>query len=57
MLKEFKMPILPQSTALKQLKEAAKFEAIDYTADFEKLVTHLDSIENVIHTVRSKNNL
>lgn len=51
------MSILPQSPALKQLKEAAKFEAIDYTADFEKLVMRLDSIENVIHTGRSKNDL
>ena len=49
------MPILPQPPALNPLKDAAKFETINYTADFENLFTRLDSIENFIHTRRSKN--
>ena len=51
------MPILPQPPALNPLKDAAKFETINYTADFENLFTRLDSIENFIHTRRSKNDL
>ena len=49
------MPILPQPPALNPFKDAAKFETINYTADFENLFTRLDSIENFIHTRRSKN--
>ena len=51
------MPILPQPLALNPLKDVAKVEAIDYTADFENLFTRLDSIEKFIHTGRSKNDL
>ena len=51
------IPILPQPPALNPLKDAAKVEAIDYTADFENLFTCLDSIEKFIHTGRSKNDL
>ena len=47
------IPILPQLPALNWLKDAAKVEAIDYTADFENLFTCLDSIEKFIHTGRS----
>ena len=47
------IPILPQPPALNWLKNAAKVEAIDYTADFENLFTCLDSIEKFIHTGRS----
>ena len=39
------MPILPQPPALNPLKDAAKFETINYTTDFENLFTRLDSIE------------
>ena len=31
------MPILPQPLALNPLKDTAKVDAIDYTADFENL--------------------
>ena len=51
------MLILPQPPALNPLKDAAKVETIDYTADFENLFTCLDSIEKFIHTGRSKNDL
>ena len=51
------MPILSQPWALNLLKDGAKVEAIDYTADFENLFTRLDSIEKFIHTGRSKNDL
>ena len=51
------MPILSQPPALNPLKDAAKVETIDYTADFENLFTCLDSIEKFIHTGRSKNDL
>ena len=51
------IPILPQPPTLNPLKDAAKVEAIDYTADFENLFTCLDSIEKFIHTGRSKNDL
>ena len=51
------MPILPQPSALNPLKDAAKVEAIDYTADFENLFTRLNFIEKFIHTGRSKNDL
>ena len=51
------IPILPQRPALNPLKDAAKIEAIDYTADFENLFTRLDSIEKFIHTGRSKTDL
>ena len=51
------MPILPRPPALNSLKDAAKVEAIDYTADFESLFTRLDPVEKFIHTGRSKNDL
>ena len=51
------MPILPQPPALNPLKDTAKVETIDYTADFENLFTRLNSIEKFIHTGRSKNDL
>ena len=51
------MAILPQTPALNPLKDAAKVEAIDYPADFENLLTHLDTIGKFIHTGRTKNDL
>ena len=51
------MSILPRPPALNSLKDAAKVEAIDYTADFESLFTRLDPVEKFIHTERSRNDL
>ena len=51
------MRVFPHPAALNPLKDAAKVEAIDFTAGFENLFTLLDYIEKCIHTRRSKNAL
>ena len=47
--------MLPQPPTLNPLKDAAKVDAIDYTADCENLFMRLDSIEKFIHSGKTKN--
>ena len=48
------MPILPQPLVLNPLKDTAKVDAIDYTADFENLCIWLP-LKNL--SILKKNNL
>ena len=51
------MPILPQPTALKPLKDAAKAEEIDYSPDFQNLFGRFDSFNKFYNTRKTKNDL
>ena len=51
------MPILPPAPTLNPRKNAAKVEAVDYTADFENLFIWFDAYTKVYNTGKTKNNL
>ena len=51
------MPTLPPAPTLNPMKDAAKVEAIDYTADFENLFGRLDAYTKFYNTGKSKNDL
>ena len=48
------MPVLPQSTTLNPLKDAAKVEAIDYLQDLENLFVRFDSLIHFIIAGKQK---
>ena len=51
------MPILPPAPTLNPMKDVAKVEAIDYTADFENLFGRLDAHTKFYHTGKTKKDL
>ena len=51
------MPILPLALTLNLMKDAAKVEAIDYTADFENLFGQFDAYTKFYNTGKTKNDL
>ena len=51
------MPILPPAPTLNLMKDAAKVEAIDYTADFENLFGWFDAYTKFYNTGKTKNDL
>ena len=51
------MSILPLALTLNLMKDAAKVEAVDYTADFENLFIWFDAYTKVYNTGKTKNNL
>ena len=51
------MPILPPSLTLNLMKDAAKVEATDYTADFESLLGQFDAYTKFYNTAKTKNDL
>ena len=51
------MPILPPAPILNLMKNAAKVEAIDYTADFENLFGRFDAYTKFYNTGKTKNDL
>ena len=48
------MPILRPAPTLNPMKDVAKVEAIDYTADFENLFGRLDAHTKFYHTGKTK---
>ena len=48
------MPILPPAPTLNPMKDAAKVEAIDYTADFDKLFGRFDAYVKFYNTGKTK---
>ena len=51
------VPILPLAPTLNLMKDAAKVEAIDYTADFENLFGRFDAYTKFYNTGKVKNDL
>ena len=51
------MPILPPAPSLNLMKDAAKVEAIDYTAYFENLFGQFDAYTKFYNTGKTKNDL
>ena len=51
------MPILPLALTLNLMKDAAKVEAIDYTADFENLFGQFHAYTKFYNTGKTKNDL
>ena len=51
------MPILPPALTLNLMKDAAKVEAIDYTADFENLFGRFDAYTKFYNTGKTKNDI
>ena len=51
------MQILPLAPTLNLMKDAAKVEAIDYTADFENLFGRFDAYTKSYNTGKTKNDL
>ena len=51
------MPILSLAPTLSPTKDAAKVEAIDYTADFENLLGRFDAYTKFYNTGKTKNDL
>ena len=51
------MPILPPASTLNPTKDAARVEAIDYTADFENLFGWFDTYTKFYTTGKTKNDL
>ena len=48
------MPILPLAPTLNPMNDAAKVEAIDYTADFENLFGRFDAYTKFYNTGKTK---
>ena len=48
------MPILSPAPKLNPMKDAAKVEAIDYTADFENLFGRFDTYTKFFNTVKTQ---
>ena len=51
------MPVLPPALTLNLMKDTAKVEAIDYTADFENLFGRFDAYTKFYNTGKTKNDL
>ena len=51
------MPILPLALTLNLMKDAAKVEAIDYTADFENLFGWFEAYTKFYNTGKTKKDL
>ena len=51
------MVILPPALALNPMKDAAKVETIDYTADFENLFGRFEAYTKFCNTGKTKNDL
>ena len=51
------MPILPLPLTINPMKDAAKVEAIDYTADFKNLFGRFDTYTTFYNTGKTKNDL
>ena len=51
------MPILPAAPTLNPLKDSAKVEGIDYTADIENLFHWFDACTKFYNTGKTKNDL
>ena len=51
------MPILPLAPTQNPLKDAAKVEAIDYTADFENLFGWFEAYTKFYNTGKTKKDL
>ena len=50
-------PILPAAPTLNPLKDSAKVEGIDYTADIENLFHWFDAYTKLYNTGKTKNDL
>ena len=51
------IPIFPPAPALNPIKDAAKVEAINYTAEFENLFGQFNAYPKFYNTDKTKNNL
>ena len=51
------MPVLPPALTLNLMKDTAKVEAIDYTADFENLFGRFEAYTKFYNTGKTKNDL